>query len=106
MKHEPSVRDGETPHVYRAQCSCGWYARRWTRDRSIAEEASRQHAADAGACRKVQFTEKDARQAIVDARIMRELRGSTRRREDRVYLCPECASWHLTSQPESRKVSS
>jgi hypothetical protein len=30
----------------------------------------------------------------------RYLRGRRHRRERRVYLCPHCAGWHLTSQPK------
>jgi hypothetical protein len=32
----------------------------------------------------------------------RYLRGRRRRRERRVYACPHCAGWHLTSQPKRR----
>ena len=32
----------------------------------------------------------------------RYARGRRRRRERRVYACPHCAGWHLTSQPKRR----
>jgi hypothetical protein len=32
----------------------------------------------------------------------RYVRGRRRRRERRVYACPRCAGWHLTSQPKRR----
>lgn len=34
---------------------------------------------------------------LVEIRASRELRNRTRRREQRVYRCPFCCGWHLTS---------
>lgn len=48
-------------------------------------------------CNKVKFdTERRANRALLQAKIARDLRRSTSRREQRVYLC-RCGSWHMTS---------
>jgi hypothetical protein len=54
-------------------------------------------------CTKVRFpTLAAAEHALFLARLKRALNPMTRRREQRAYVCRECAAWHLTSQP-SRK---
>lgn len=46
-------------------------------------------------------TEAYARAQLVGA-IMAANRGSKTRREIRVYHCPLCKGWHLTSKPERK----
>jgi hypothetical protein len=49
-------------------------------------------------CPKIPYdTERDARVALVDA-IIRKNMGRNQRKECRVYECPTCHRWHLTSQ--------
>lgn len=57
-------------------------------------------ASGGGRCRKVPFpTLAAAEQALLEARIARALRPSTKRQERRTYVCKACQCWHLTSQP-------
>ncbi len=50
-------------------------------------------------CTKIGYrTERDARVALVEA-IIAKNRGRNQRKERRVYECPICHRWHLTSQP-------
>ena len=44
-----------------------------------------------------------ARWALWGIWVDRYLRGRRRRRERRMYACPHCAGWHLTSQPKRRR---
>lgn len=44
-----------------------------------------------------------AQEALLTAKIARVLGRERRRREERVYLCPLCERWHLTSAPYRRK---
>lgn len=44
-------------------------------------------------------TEHDARVALCGAFVARNLGHKTNRRETRVYECPACGRWHLTSKP-------
>lgn len=41
--------------------------------------------------------------ALVDCKIRRVLRGSVRRREQRIYACRDCGLFHLTSQPSRQR---
>lgn len=43
-----------------------------------------------------------ARLALWNIWWARYVHGRRRRRERRVYECPHCAGWHLTSQPKRR----
>lgn len=53
-------------------------------------------------CKKIGYsTYKDARDALLNTRIHRELRGKTKRQEQRVYRCPACSQWHLTKYTRS-----
>lgn len=50
-------------------------------------------------CHKIPYpSERDARVALV-ATIIERNRGRNQRKERRVYQCPICHRWHLTSQP-------
>lgn len=50
-------------------------------------------------CRsKRRYASKAAVQAVLVEAVMRWNRGSWNRRERRVYHCPGCHGWHLTSQ--------
>ena len=50
---------------------------------------------------KIRFaTEHDAQVALVGAVVGRN-RGKTQRHEQRYYVCPFCAGWHLTSRPDN-----
>lgn len=42
-------------------------------------------------------TEQEARMALTDAKIRGALGQVRRRREERVYRCPTCSGFHLTS---------
>lgn len=51
-------------------------------------------------CSKVRFrTQQDAADALVVAKIARELKHNNKRKECRYYRCPTCAGFHLTSKP-------
>ncbi|WP_394436317.1 hypothetical protein [Streptomyces sp. SGAir0957] len=52
-------------------------------------------------CAKKQFTGRRAAEALLDAKIQREVQGVTRRRERRSYQCEvDPRVWHLTSRKE------
>lgn len=47
-------------------------------------------------CNKVQFSKKEATTALNE----RKNKGKKWSREVRIYECPECKKWHLTSELE------
>lgn len=50
---------------------------------------------------KVRYaTDRDARAELV-ARVMDRNRGRSQRQEARVYQCPKCDGFHLTSKPRA-----
>lgn len=51
---------------------------------------------------KEQFTRRQARAVLVGV-VMARNRGNVTRRERRIYKCPLCGWWHLTSSPDRQK---
>ena len=50
-------------------------------------------------CGKVRFPDRfEAESALAQARRWAD-NGNTERRERRIYLCPNCQGWHMTSKP-------
>jgi hypothetical protein len=50
-------------------------------------------------CRKVKMTFAEAEAALLNAKLARTFRSTTRRREYRTYSCQQCQAWHLSSHP-------
>ena len=55
-------------------------------------------------CAKVRYrTEIDAKIALSNTAYTAGQRSDEKRKEARVYRCPKCAGWHLTSEPKKGK---
>jgi hypothetical protein len=50
-------------------------------------------------CRKVPMTFEEAEKVVLNAKIARTFRSTTRRREHRLYSCRQCQAWHVSSHP-------
>ena len=56
-------------------------------------------------CTKKKFTEKRARDVVVQAKIKLALHNNLRRLEDGCYRCDDCKSWHVTSHGQSATLA-
>lgn len=100
LQHSPGTTE-VAPGLWKPTCGCGKVWGRYETKESVALACAQQHAALKG-CGKSRFTNEQAHQAVLDAKMSRGLHGVARRREQRAYRCPACPGdiWHLTSQPQ------
>lgn len=74
------------------------------------QTSQKRHLGQCSVSGKVRFRDKrealDAlHQAVAERRRMVEDGKPSRRRECRVYACPSCNGWHLTSQPADYRMT-
>ena len=101
LQHSPGTTE-VAPGLWKPTCGCGWYSKgRYETKESVALAVAEQHATLKG-CGKSRFTDQQAQQILIEAKMSRGLHGVARRREQRAYRCPACPgdTWHLTSQPQ------
>jgi hypothetical protein len=86
-------------------------AARPTRRAASRQTSQKRHLGQCPVSGKVRFRDKrealDALHHAVAVRRVLEAEGQdTRRKECRVYPCPSCNGWHLTSQPADYRMKS
>lgn len=84
-------------NMFRGSCSCGFLTKRAYAKIQEAADAAVAHSKAKG-CGKHRFSEAEAKDALLQAKIAYAVAGNGRRREQRTYQCDFCNAWHLTSQ--------